>query len=105
MEINIESALFGKHLFSIFFNEKVYVTTQEISKLLGLSISQYDEILTKQVFKHDNFYIEKFPLSNFKTSYYEFDLEDLDPEVYIKRFENAFARELMFLVLGGEEQC
>lgn len=101
---NIESALFGNSLFSIFFNEKVYITTEEISKLLGLSISQYSKILTTQVFKHDSYFIEKFPLSNFKTSYFEFDLEDIAPETYIKRFENAFARELTFLVLGGEEQ-
>lgn len=88
--------------FSLVVNEKTcYGASEMISKALGLNIDKYNKILIKEVIQHDNYRIEK---NKYDILYKDVTFKKgLVPDaVYLKRFKEAFHKELILFSLGGE---
>lgn len=82
-------------------NEKdIYASTShEIATLLGIQTKYYNMVLIEKVIQHDKYYSEF--LFNVNEEDVVFNSNGLTATTYIKRFKNAFCRELTSLELGG----
>lgn len=88
--------------FSLCLGEKNCYTSYEISKHLGLNVNTYNRILIDQIIKHKIYSVNKEAQIVSLMNDLSFSLNKVNPDTYIERFKNVFARELMLLSLGGE---
>lgn len=88
--------------FSLYMKDKNYYTSYEISKQLGLNVNTYNKILVEQVIKHGIYSLNKEAQIISLINDLSFSLNKVKPDIYIERFKNTFARELMLFSLGGD---
>lgn len=101
MKIELNKLLSDDLYFEIILNEDVYSTSEEIAEALNLSTDIYNEILIEKVICHKDYTLCK----NARYDVYDdlvFLAHDISRETYLKRFKEAFTKQLILLALGGK---
>lgn len=92
----------GESYFSLTINEVTsYGASELISQALGLNIDKYNEILIEKVIQHEDYRVEE----NIYDILYKdvtFKKNLIPNSVYLKRFKEAFHKELILFQFGGE---
>lgn len=103
MDITVLPVYDGNMYFAMAYDCVAYVSSSEIAKLLNLDVDEYNEILINKVVKHKQYRILK---SNDLISSQDLTFDPLETckEIYINRFKEAFAAQLMVLKLTGEKK-
>lgn len=99
MEIKLTEFSFGLCCFKLDTETVSYFTSESISKLLNLDTDLYNKLLIEKVIKHDDYKINDRRLFPSCTKHLSFQLNDIPKEIYIERFKEAFADQLILLTL------
>lgn len=86
---------FAEAFFVLEWNSNMYHTSESISKLLNLEMSEYNNLLIEKVIIHDNYFRGTI------SDDISFDAKNISEKVYQKRFEKTFEPYIMLLKLGG----
>lgn len=97
----IVSLIDGKWRFLIINRRQFFLTSPTISKLLNISLEEYENRVINNVIKHKN--TEVIFASDFNKRNVAFKEDDVPEENYVDRFKEEFAEELTLIVLGGDE--
>lgn len=85
--------------FVIILNDIMFYSSSAIAKLLNLSVSNYNDILVKEVIKHKYYNIRGTSPHLCLFLNLTFHLDNISKDIYIERFKETFADKLTLLNL------
>lgn len=102
MVISLVNLYSGYLYMNIQFNNAIHNTSKSIAELLGLPIDAYNDILIKKVIQHDKFRAD-FLKGKYEEKFIDvvFCINNISTKVYVDRFKEAFADQLILLTLSN----
>lgn len=77
-------------------------TSKEISLFFGMDVFEYNKKLLDEVIKHKKIFVNATIYENTFSNDLTFKLNKVCEEVYIKRFKEVFAPQLMLAIMEGK---
>ena len=97
----IVSLIEGKQRFFIINNKQFLLTTPDISKCFNISLEEYENRIINNVVRHRD--VEVTFASDFSRRNVAYKENNISEEVYVERYKEEFAKELILLMLSEKE--
>lgn len=105
LKVEIAQSSLGQAYFYLVVDSNRMVirsTSAKIASILKLDLDIYNKILIKKVIKHKHY--EIYDGQMFLSKDITFNLGSVSEKTYVERFKEAFAKELVLLVLANESE-